>query len=140
IGCSVALRLRDRGLAVTVVDRGPPGEEASWAAGGILAPQAEAHHGPGAFFDLLRHGRDRWPAFARELSDRSGVDVAYRDDGTLVVALDDDEAAQLVARARWQRATGLGVDVLGPRELMALEPALVPATLALRFSDNHPID
>ena len=43
VGCAIALALRDRGLDVAVVDRGEPGREASWAAGGILAPEVEAH-------------------------------------------------------------------------------------------------
>ena len=139
IGCSIALALADRGVAVTVIDRGAPGGEASWAAGGILAPQAEAH-GAGALFELLRESRRRWPDFARALGDRSGVDVGYRQEGTLVVALDDAEAEPLRARARWQRALGLTVETLEGGALARLEPALAPATLALRFADDHQVD
>ena len=70
-----------------------PGREASWAAGGILAPQVEAH-GPGPFVDLMRAGVARWRALRRaSCAQRSGVDVGYRDDGTLHARLDDDEAA-----------------------------------------------
>jgi glycine oxidase len=139
VGCAIALGLRDRGLAVTVVDRGEPGREASWAAGGILAPEVEAH-GPGAFIDLMRAGVARWRPFADELRARSGVDVGYRDDGTLQLAFDDDEAATLAARARWQRECGLPVETLTPGELARLEPALSPATLAVRYADGHQID
>lgn len=140
IGCAIALALRDRGATVAVIDRGAPGDEASSAAAGILAPQSEAH-GPGALFELLRASRQRWPAFARALVERSGgVEVAYRKDGALVVAFDPDEAERLLARARWQRQAGLAVELLDPRQLAALEPALAPARLALRLPDDHQVD
>src|SRR4051812_9507601 len=94
IGLASALALKARGLAVAVVERGTPGAEASSAAGGILAPQCEAH-AAGPMLELCRQSRARWPLYAASLRERSGVDVAYRDEGTLAVALDDDEAEQL---------------------------------------------
>jgi glycine/D-amino acid oxidase-like deaminating enzyme len=42
IGCSVAWRLAAEGVATTVLERGRVGQEASWAAAGMIAPQAEA--------------------------------------------------------------------------------------------------
>jgi glycine oxidase len=139
VGCAIALRLRDRGLDVAVVDRGEPGREASWAAGGILAPQVEAH-GPGPFVDLMRAGVARWRGFADELRARAGLDVGWRDDGTLQLAADDDEAVALEAIARWQRGAGLSVEVVDARALAALEPALAPARLALRFGEGQQVD
>ncbi len=139
VGCAAALRLADRGLAVTVVDRGEPGREASWAAGGILAPEVEAH-GPGAFIELMRAGVARWRPFAAELRDRAEIDVGYRADGTLALAFGDDEAATLGARLRWQREAGLGVETLGPADVVRLEPALAPPTLALRYAGGQQID
>ena len=46
MGSAIALRLAQRGLRVTVIERGIPGAEASSAAAGILGPQMEAE-GPG---------------------------------------------------------------------------------------------
>ncbi len=48
IGCSVAWRLAAEGVVTTVLERGRVGQEASWAAAGMIAPQAEAE-GPGPF-------------------------------------------------------------------------------------------
>lgn len=139
VGCAIALRLVDRGLTVTVVDRGEPGRESSWAAGGILAPQVEAH-GPGPFVELMRAGVARWRPFAEELRERAGFDVGLRADGTLQLAGSDDEAAALEATARWQRGAGLPVEVLDARALAALEPGLGTAPLALRFSEGQQVD
>ena len=57
MGCAVALRLAQRGVGVTVIERGIPGAEASSAAAGILGPQMEAE-GPGPLLELgLREPR-----------------------------------------------------------------------------------
>src|SRR5689334_11238899 len=54
IGLSIARALALRGVAdVTVIERGDFGREASWAAGGILAPQVEADTADD-FFRLAR--------------------------------------------------------------------------------------
>ena len=37
IGLSLAIELNKRGLRVLIIDKGEPGREASWAAGGMLA-------------------------------------------------------------------------------------------------------
>jgi glycine oxidase len=139
IGMSAALRLAERGLAVTLYDRGLPGDEASSAAGGILAPLAEAH-GPGPLLELLLAARRRWPAFAEELRAQSGVDLAYRSDGTLALAYDEAEVAQLAARAAWLRQCQLPVENLTSRQAQALEPHIAPPLEALRFAGDHQVD
>ena len=40
IGCSIAWRLAQSGQRVAIFERGDAGKEASWAAGGMLAPHA----------------------------------------------------------------------------------------------------
>ncbi len=139
VGCAIALRLADAGADVTVVDRGEPGREASWAAAGILAPEVEAH-GPGVFLELMRAGALRWRPFADELRARAELDVGYRDDGTLQLAFDDDEAATLEARARWQRGDGLAVEALDGAAVARLEPSLATPRLGLRYAGGHQID
>jgi glycine oxidase len=139
IGCAIALRLAQRGQAVLVVERGPVGGEASSAAAGILAPLAEAD-APGPLFELLRRSRALYPALAEELRATVGLDIGYRQEGTLVVADSDEELTHLQDRLRWQRAAGLPVAALDPAELRALEPALAPARAALRFADDHQVD
>ena len=65
IGCSIALRLARAGLKITVIDSGPVGREASWAAAGMLSPQIEAP-GPGPFFDLCMRSRSIYPEWVAE--------------------------------------------------------------------------
>src|SRR5512136_3026888 len=97
-GSSVALRLAQAGRKVAVLERAIPGAEASSAAGGILSPGVEAVE-PGPFYDLCRASLARYAALARELEAATGLAVGYRGGGTLEVALDDDHARLLAARA-----------------------------------------
>lgn len=139
IGLGCALGLRAQGLRVGVIERGPLGAEASSAAGGILAPQCEAH-AQGPMLELCLRSRALWPAYAAELLARSGVDPAYRDEGTIALAVDADEADALAERIAWQRDAGLPVEELGPTALAALEPALGSALLAAGFPGDHQVD
>src|ERR1043166_1270410 len=65
IGLSIARELALRGVRdVVLLERGEFGKEASWAAGGILAPQVEADSADD-FFRLARASCDLYPALAR---------------------------------------------------------------------------
>src|SRR5271167_2788089 len=85
VGLGIAWRLAGR-AAVTVFDRGKAGSGASHAAGGMLAACCEAEPGEEALIALGRESQARWPAFADELAQVSGVDVDLRREGTLVLA------------------------------------------------------
>jgi len=82
IGLACALRARQRGLDVVVLERGTPGGGATRAAAGVLAPDPET---PG-FTALARRSADLWPAFADELGD-----VGYTRCGSLVLLFGDEE-------------------------------------------------
>jgi glycine oxidase len=140
MGCSVALKLAQAGAKVTVLERSIPGAEASSAAGGILAPQMESH-GPGPFMDLCLRSRGMYPAFARELLELSGIDVAYRECGLIRAAFTDDAAQKLAADAAWQKALGLRADLLSGDEARKLEPSLSPRIVAaVHLPDDHQVD
>ena len=139
-GCSVALRLAEAGRSVVVLERAIPGAEASSAAGGILSPGVEAVE-PGPFYALCRASLARYPAFVADVERRAGLSVAYRALGTLEVALDDEHARVLAARAEKLERNGLPVEVLDERGARALEPALSPETRgALHFADEASLD
>ncbi len=125
IGGSIAWRLAAEGVAVTVFERGRLGLEASWAAAGILAPQAEAE-GPGPILDICLRGREAFERIVERLRRESGVDPEYDQAGILYCALDADEQRQLEGRARWQRSAGLGgeVEELDGAAARRIEPML----------------
>jgi glycine oxidase len=140
IGCAIARLLARRSVAVTLIERSRPGSEASWAAAGMLSPLAESHR-PGPFLDLLLAAITRFPTLASDLAAETGVDVGYRQDGTLLLALTPEDDGVLDARWRWESAAGLAVERLSADEVRELEPAVSPGVLrALRFPDDHQVD
>jgi glycine oxidase len=136
MGCAVALRLAQRGAAVTVIERGIPGAEASSAAAGILGPQWECE-APGALLDFGLRSRALYPAFAAELRELSGIDIGHARSGLLELGFDDADQEALVARRAWQLARGLRADILTADELRGLEPRLGPGVrMGLRYPDE----
>src|SRR5262249_42886004 len=121
IGCSIALRLAEAGLKVTLLDKGQIGCEASRAAAGMLATQSEATQ-TGPFFDICLQSRSMYRDFAAHVSEASGIDVEYKDEGMLFIALEgetqgDPEGPEHATDwANWQNAAGHAVDKLNARE------------------------
>jgi glycine oxidase len=140
IGCSIALKLASYRLKVLVVERGSIGCEASRAAAGMLSPQAEAHSA-GPFFDLCMRSRELHPSFAASLTERSGVDVEYRAEGTLcVVAADEDEHEQS-EWSGWQVRNRLPIQSVERDELLRIEPAMTAgARSAIFLQGDHQVE
>lgn len=140
IGCAIAWRLGQRGLRVVVVERGEMGREASWAAGGMIAPSAEANYAD-AFFELAIASRAMYADFVRELLALTGIDTEYRTEGTLYLALSSVDEKELEHRWQWQHEAGLNIKKLSADCVRKLEPALTPKLrLALKFPDDHQVN
>jgi glycine oxidase len=140
MGCAIALRLRQAGMKVTVLERSIPGAEASSAAAGILAPQMEAD-GPGPFLELCLRSRALYGALATELRELTGVDIAYLPCGVLKTAFSEAQLHHLEATAAWQKALGLRAELLDGKQARELEPKLSPGALAaVHFPDDHQVD
>lgn len=140
MGSAVGLRLAQRGVKVTVVERGIPGAEASSAAAGMLAPQTEAD-GPGPMLSLGLRSRALYPALATELRDATGIDIAYEPSGVLALGFGEDAEGALSFRRTWQVAQGLSAELLSAETARAREPALGPTVrAALRFPDDAQVN
>ena len=110
IGLSLARELAHRGVReIVLCDKGELGHEASWAAGGILAPQVEADSADD-FFKLATTSRDLYPSFAQALHDETGIDVELNQTGTLYVGFNERDEAELRQRFEWQQRHGLRVE------------------------------
>ena len=141
IGLAVAWRAAQRGLRVLVLERERIGAGASHVAAGMLAPVTEATFGEERLTELGLASAARWPRFARELGEASGLDPSLRACGTLVVARDRDEAEALDREIVFRRSLGLAADRLLGSEARRLEPALAPTIrLALHAPDDHAVD
>ena len=140
IGCSIAWKLAQAGMKVTVFERGRVGCEASRAAAGMLSPQGESQT-PGPFFDLCLRSRAMYRSFAEELNDASGIDVEYKDEGTLFVVLQGEDDEEKTRWARWQLEAGLPLENVSADDLRKIEPAVTEsATRAIFLPEEHQVE
>jgi glycine oxidase len=124
IGVSIALELKQRGVSVLVLDRGEPGQEASSAAAGMLAPLDPDT--PSLLRQLALEGARLFPNYVRELEDSSGIKVDFRRQGT--IALLKHELAPP------------GYRPLSGEDLGRLEPALQARGHRAFFVDQASVD
>jgi glycine oxidase len=117
IGLSLSIALKKRGASVLVVERGEPGREASYAAGGMLVDCPVET--PLALQTLATASARMYPEFAHEMEVESGMKVDLRGAGT--IWFPSSECAQHAEGAAFL-----------PAILAELEPALSER------GSNHP--
>ncbi len=99
IGSAIAYGLRSLGCDVVLLDEGDVALRAARGNFGLVWVQGKGL-GMRRYAEWARQSADLWPAFADELHARSGIDVAYRKDGGLMLCLGEDE----LNRRRWELA------------------------------------
>jgi glycine oxidase len=125
IGTAIAWRAAVTGLDVVLVDPAC-GEAASQVAAGMLAPVSEALFGEGALLAINLLAVQRFPAFAAELEEVTGLDVGLRREGTLAIAYDPGDFTALMRLTAFRRSAGLDAEELDNRACRGLEPFLTP--------------
>lgn len=125
IGLSCAWRLAEQGRRVVVFDPAP-GEGASAIGAGMLAPVTEATWHDTTLVELNIRAAQNWPAFARELEEKSGRPTGFRACGTIYVAFDPSDKAALEEICEFETSLGLDATWCPPSRLRALEPLLTP--------------
>ena len=122
IGMLTALALRQRGYAVTLVDRQQAGRESSWAGGGILSPLY-----PWRYADpvnaLARRSQQLYPQLVASLIEATGIDPEHQSSGLLM--LDGAEGDEALA---WARRTGNPIERVGAEDIAAIQPGLAGIT------------
>jgi len=114
----VAWELRAAGAAVTLLERGRLGQEASWAGGGILSPLYPWRY-PEPVTRLALWGQVRYRETAQTLLAETGIDPEWTRSGLLILDLDESDRARA-----WARAHGVPLEVLDAGGVRAAEPAL----------------
>jgi glycine oxidase len=139
-GLSVALAVARRGGSVTVLDRTGPGAGASSTAAGVLGVQGEIE-ADCPLGRLCVASLRRYPAWAADLTARTGIDVGLRASGGLWIAFDAAEVDGAAARAAWAAPLGMPVDRIDAAAARAIEPALAPDIAgAARFAGDARLD
>lgn len=141
IGLSIARELRRAGVRrVTVVDRGEVGREASYAAAGMLAPNAEAEE-IDEFYHLCVESNGMYPALADSLLEETGVDIELDCSGTLYAAFTEEDSAELHERLQRRRRAGIDVTLLSAGETREAEPFISTSVReSLLFPDDRQVE
>lgn len=142
IGLSVAWRAAQAGMSVVVHEReAEAGLGATQAAGGMLAPVAEADAQEPELLALGQAGAAAWSGFAHDLHGASGVDVGYRECGTLLVARDPDELAWAERERALRERLGLQVESLLGSAARAAQASLTPRLRgAVSLPGDHAVE
>ena len=141
IGLGIGWQLAKKGAAVTIYESGHAGRGASWAAGGMLGPIAEAHSDELTLLELSNQSLARYPEWVDELETETEMSIGYRSEGTLIIGIGSDETDQLRHTYAFQQELGLNVEWLSGREAREIESALSPyVTAAIRCETDHQVD
>jgi glycine oxidase len=120
IGLLTARELVQAGAAVTLVEMGETGREASWAGGGIISPLY-----PWRYADpvtaLAGWSQHHYPRLCAELHEETGIDPELTPSGLLI--LDTEELSQALA---WAERHHAETRILDGEQLQASEPELGP--------------
>ncbi|MDH3196966.1 MAG: glycine oxidase ThiO [Candidatus Krumholzibacteria bacterium] len=141
IGLATGWRLAREGFRVEVFERDRAGRAASWVAGGMLAPVSEYGFDDDAFYAFGSRSLERYPSFLDELAQDSGMRVPLDTRGSLMVALDRDDAEAIRRLHRFRESRGLEVSWLAGTDARAIEPLLSPRVgAAMWIPDDHQVD
>jgi glycine oxidase len=135
IGCAVAYELARRGARVHVADPRTPGQGATRASAGILAPYIEGH--VSSLLALGVRSLALYDDFVQRLSADAGIDLEYVRCGTLQVAAADAEAVRLAALARDLAKARVVHRLFDGDEVREIEPDLSSSVHSALLIPSH---
>ena len=121
-GLGIARELAGRGLSVTLLERHQPGREASWASGGMLAPQGELSEG--AFQQLCLESNRLYPSFRASVEEETGINCYHRDAATMALAMTEEDEREFRHTFERQKADHLQVEWISGADARKIEPSL----------------
>lgn len=118
LGLMTAQQLAEAGLSVTVLEKGRPARESSWAGGGILSPLYPWRY-PDAVNALARESQRLYPEFCRQLYAATGIDPQWTRSGLLIADVDDRSSVK-----RWAQRFDAELSWPSAEEALHIEPQL----------------
>lgn len=124
VGCTVAYELVKAGARVQVLETRTPGQGATRASAGILAPFIEGH-GSELLRELGKRSLDMYDEFMSRLREDGG-EVVYQRNGTFELAFSDQDVERLRALSAWLGANGVESQWIDPSAFAEVEPLASP--------------
>ncbi|HXQ97273.1 MAG TPA: glycine oxidase ThiO [Candidatus Limnocylindrales bacterium] len=123
IGGAIAFELARRKFGVLLLDSQSPGQEASWAAAGMLSPPPDSADAI-PLVPLGRASLEIYPEFIEAIEEISGEKTGYRPNGAMEVFFGNDADRKLSTLIAVHHGLGLTAEVLRIDEAFELEPHL----------------
>jgi glycine oxidase len=120
VGCTVAYVLAKSGARVQVIETRAPGQGATRASAGILAPYIEGHED--IFRELGGRSLEIYDEFIARLREDSGHEIPYVRTGTLELAFDDAGSRRLKNLAATLSPQAIEARWVTPDEFDLVEP------------------
>lgn len=136
VGCTVAYELAKSGASVTVIEPRAPGQGATRASAGILAPDIEGH-GSSLLRLLGRRSIAIYDDFIAELRADSGRDIIYQRNGTFELAFSDADLDRLEELAAALKRDHIESRWLQPSAFDDYEPRASKQARGALFIPNH---
>lgn len=130
IGMATARELALQGACVALIDKGKLGQEASWAAGGILSSMRPWTENP-VSAELSECGKSLYPTFVQSLIYETGIDPEYVKSGLVII-----EQNHITDINKWARSKCMVVEegIVSPDAEITLpeEAILLPEISQIR--------
>jgi len=141
MGLGIGWQMAKAGQNVTVLDSEAAGQGASWAAAGMIAPVSEVKFQEEKLLKLNLVSHGLYPKFVDELESETSMKLGYRKEGTIIVALDRDDAEWLRNLFDFKKELGLNVEWISGQTARELEPSISPKVHSAMFNTtDHQID
>jgi glycine oxidase len=134
-GSSIAYQLSKMGRKVIIIEKKRLACQASSAAAGMLAAQAEIEQ-DGPLFQLALKGQAMFSALSSELFEYTRIDIEYVNKGMLKIAETEEIAEEVKKQVAFQRNWDPTIKWLDSKELREMEPALSPSVSGGMYLPN----
>ena len=98
IGCLSAIKLRESGFSVVIVDKNEIGKESSWAGAGILFPLMPWLYSP-EVYNLCLNSSEFYEKFSRKLFRDTGIDPEFSRSGIKLIEPQSEDNIHQWARS-----------------------------------------
>jgi len=141
IGASVAYGLSRSGQRVAMFDEGDNAIRAARGNFGLIWVQGKGVNSP-AYAAWTRKSAQQWPDFSKELTELTGIDLAFEQNGGFDFCLNNDEYTSRQALMEKMAADSSGefsFEMLNNHELKKILPEVGPSVTGASFSklDGH---
>jgi glycine oxidase len=136
VGCTVAYELAKSGAPVRVLEPRSPGQGATRASAGILAPDIEGH-GSALLRMLGRRSIDLYDDFISRLRADSGHDIVYQRNGTFDLAFSGADVDRLAELAKALERDGIEAQWVLPSAFDEYEPLASTQARGALFIPRH---